>query len=102
MSDEIGTVRYQFDDYGNKIFSDLTYSKIDKEITSIIQSQFERCLRLIKDKKELINRMSEQLMEKDTLTFLDVQAIFGPRPFPIKKSFQSFIEEVERMIKEPL
>lgn len=42
--------------------------------------------------KELILKMSEELLERETLDLNDIIRILGKRPFKSKSSFEAYLE----------
>lgn len=70
--------------------------KIDREIAKIINQQMQRSLNLVKEHKSKIEELSKKLLEKDILSFMDVNEILGERPFEPKENFKRFLEEINR------
>ena len=70
--------------------------KIDREIAKIINQQMQRSLNLVKLHKSKIEQLSKKLLEKDILSFMDVNEILGERPFEPKENFKRFLEEINR------
>lgn len=48
---------------------------------------------IIKEKRDLLKRLSDLLIEKETIDITDLNTILGPRPFEAKGTFKKFLEE---------
>lgn len=60
----------------------------------------EKCRIMVKEKKDLIIKMSEKLMEKETLDLNDIISILGKRPFKNQKSFEDYLKIKEEKKEE--
>ena len=85
MSDKLKNISY-FDstqqDYSfTKPYSDKTAETIDQEIKSIVQTQFDRAVKIITDNIEKHNELASILVEKEVIYADDVERIFGARPW---------------------
>lgn len=53
------------------------------------------------EKKDLIDKLAERLLEKETIALPDIVDVLGPRPFPMKKSLLDYLEELkERAVED--
>jgi len=83
MNDKVGNVSFygmQQDNF-NKPYSDETATLIDDEVRNIIAEQYERAQNLLTERREELNKLAEQLLEKEVLLKSDVEKLIGPRPF---------------------
>merc|ERR1711879_866914 len=71
--------------------SEDTKQMIDAEISKLINTQYERTVQLLKDKKDLVEKLAEKLLEKETIYRNDVVEVLGPRPF---KELHTYEEQV--------
>jgi ATP-dependent Zn protease len=71
-----------------------TKKRIDAEIAKIINLQMERSLKLVRERHGEIERLSKKLLERDVLSFTEVNEVLGPRPFKPQANFQRFLDEV--------
>ena len=55
---------------------------------------------LVTEKKELIQNLSDRLLEKETLDLTEILKVLGPRPFEPKSSFKAFLEEMTKEKQE--
>lgn len=105
LNEEVGNITY-YDSSGNdafvKPYSEETASKIDKEISKMIEAQYIRAIELLENNKEKLTTLAELLLEKEVIFKDDLEKIFGKRPFieelPIKKEIKIASEDSE--IKE--
>ncbi len=83
MSDEVGQVSF----YGmqnesfTKPFSDDTATKIDDEVRRIVQEQYERAQQLLLERREELEIIARELLDKEVIVKSDVTRLIGPRPF---------------------
>ena len=87
MGETIKNVNFQ--DNHHISTSEKTREIIDQEIQFIITSQYDRAINLVIEKKDLIEKMAEKLMEKETLNREDVIEILGERPFEDNMTFEA-------------
>ena len=84
LNSEVGNITY-YDSSGNdafvKPYSEETGKKIDKEISKMIEFQYQRAIELLKKNKEKLTVLAELLLEKEVIFKDDLQKIFGKRPF---------------------
>jgi len=86
LNDTIGNITYydssgQSDYNFSKPYSEDTAQKIDREISILIEGQYDRALKLIEDNKEKLTTLAERLLEKEVLFKDDLLTILGKRPF---------------------
>ncbi|MBO4904050.1 MAG: ATP-dependent zinc metalloprotease FtsH [Lachnospiraceae bacterium] len=86
MSDNIGAICY--DDEGEEVFigrdlahtrgySDSTASKIDEEIKSIIDTCYEKAVKLINDNRDKLDSCAQLLLEKEKINREEFEALFA-------------------------
>ena len=93
LSDKIGNLTYYDssgqNDYGfTKPYSDVTAQVIDKEISSIIENQYQRAIKLLKKHKKKLIELADFLLEKEVIFKEDLVRIYGERPFDIKTAIK--------------
>lgn len=94
MDSAVGQTVYVENDYGVKDYSDAQNRLIDEQIQQIITECTATAASMVKEHRAQIQRMSDELLEKETLTLREIQAILGERPFPPEKVFEAYLEEV--------
>jgi cell division protease FtsH len=86
LNDKIGNVTY-YDSTGqseynfSKPYSEETAMVIDKEISALIESQYERAIQILEENKDKLNQLADILIEKEVIFKDDLEAIFGKRTF---------------------
>jgi len=86
LNDEVGNLTY-YDSSGQseygftKPYSEKTAEKIDKEISNIIEAQYQRAIELLKQHKDKLTELADELLEKEVIFKESLERIFGKRPF---------------------
>ena len=86
LNDKIGNITY-YDSSGqseytfSKPYSEETAQIIDKEISEIIETQYQRAIQILSDNKDKLVTLAELLLEKEVIFKNDLEVIFGKRPF---------------------
>lgn len=93
MSEKIGYLSLEENDFGVKTYSDLTNREIDEECKRIIDKCTVKCTEMINIHKDKIEKLSTILLEKETIDLKIITEVLGPRPFPPKASFKAYLEE---------
>jgi cell division protease FtsH len=99
LNEELGNITYydssgQSDYNFSKPYSEDTAQKIDKEISKLIEGQYDRAIKLVKDNEDKLTTLAERLLEKEVLFKDDLLNILGERPFDKKDT------EVEKEKKD--
>lgn len=85
LNEKIGNVSFydsQQSEYSfTKPYAENTAQIIDEEVKKIIEEQYQRALKLLKDNKEKLTQLANQLLEKEVIFKEDLEKIFGKRPF---------------------
>ena len=93
LNDKIGNVTY-YDSTGqseynfSKPYSEETAKIIDTEISLLIESQYQRAIKILEENKDKLNQLADILIEKEVIFKDDLEAIFG------KRTFDKNLEEV--------
>jgi cell division protease FtsH len=86
LNEKLGNVTY-YDSSGqneynfSKPYSEKTALVIDKEISNLIEGQYQRAIKILEENKEKLNQLADILIEKEVIFKDDLEAIFGKRPF---------------------
>ena len=86
LNEKIGNVTY-YDSSGqseynfSKPYSEETAMVIDKEISTLIESQYQRAITLLQDNRDKLIQLADILIEKEVIFKDDLEAIFGERLF---------------------
>lgn len=89
MSDKVGNVSYydssgQSDFSFSKPYSEKTAELIDEESKILIETQYERAVKVLNENIEGHKKLAEKLLEKEVIFGEDLEAIFGKRPWDKK------------------
>lgn len=86
LNDKLGNITY-YDSSGqseynfSKPYSEETAKVIDKEISDIIEGQYQRAIKILEENKDKLNQLADILIEKEVIFKDDLEAIFGKRAF---------------------
>lgn len=85
LSDKVGNVTY-YDSSGQqsgftKPYSEETAELIDKEISDIIEEQYQRAIKILEENKDKLTELADVLLEKEVIFKDNLEKIFGKRPF---------------------
>ncbi|MFN0214994.1 MAG: ATP-dependent zinc metalloprotease FtsH, partial [Saprospiraceae bacterium] len=83
LSEKVGNVSYysMLNDSFNRPFSEQTAYLIDQEVKVMIEDQYKRAKKLLKDKRKHLDALAKALLEKEVLHRADLEEIIGKRPF---------------------
>ena len=86
LNDTLGNITYydssgQTDFNFSKPYSEQTAQVIDKEISKIIEKQYNRAITLLKNSKDKLKRLADRLLEKEVIFKDDLETILGKRPY---------------------
>ncbi len=86
LNEVVGNITY-YDSSGQqeysmtKPYSEETAVTIDKEISKIIEAQYQRAIKILDENKDKLTELAELLLEKEVIFKDDLEKIFGKRPF---------------------
>ena len=86
LNDKVGNITYYDssgqNEYGfTKPYSEETAITIDKEISSIIENQYHRAIKILEENKDKLTALAEVLLEKEVIFKDNLEEIFGERSF---------------------
>ena len=83
-------------------FSEDTAIKIDQEVKGIVTAQFERAKKIIEDSRDVLIRLAEALLERETLDAVEIRRLVAGLPLDENRPSGSTAEDEPRpQIKEP-
>ena len=97
MSEKIGNLSF-FDSSGRseyqfqKPFSEQTGELIDREVKDMVNDEYFRAKRILKENLEGMNQLAELLLEKEVIYYEDAEKILGKRKFN-----DEYEEEVQKI-----
>ena len=86
LNDKIGNLTY-YDSSGQseygftKPYSEKTAELIDKEISKLVETQYQRAIMILEKHKDKLTELATVLLEKEVIFKDNLQKIFGDRPF---------------------
>jgi cell division protease FtsH len=86
LNDKLGNITY-YDSSGQneynftKPYSEDTAKIIDKEISELIEGQYQRAIQILQDNKDKLHQLADILIDKEVIFKDDLETIFGRRPF---------------------
>jgi len=89
LNKEIGNISY-YDSSGqseysfHKPFSEKTAETIDKEISKLVESAYDRAKKLLTENKEKLEQLATVLLDREVIFSEDLESVFGKRPFDDK------------------
>ncbi|MDQ3536169.1 MAG: ATP-dependent zinc metalloprotease FtsH, partial [Bacteroidota bacterium] len=94
MNDKIGNVSFydskQSEYNYNKPYSESTAQTIDEEVRKIITAAYDRTKQMLTDKKDKLEIIAKELLEKEILFQNDLERLIGPRPFDKQTTYQAY------------
>ncbi len=94
MNDRIGNISFhdskQSDYNFQKPYSEATGQIIDEEVKKIIDIAYKRTKELIEEKKEELEILAKELLEKEILYQYDLEKLIGKRPFDTKTTYEEY------------
>ncbi|MFY0688799.1 MAG: ATP-dependent zinc metalloprotease FtsH [Cyclobacteriaceae bacterium] len=94
MNDQIGNVSFydskQSEYNFNKPYSEATAELIDKEVKKLIEKAYQRTIKLLTDKKDKVEIIAKELLDKEIIFQSDLERLIGKRPFEKETTYQAF------------
>ncbi|MEM7086591.1 MAG: ATP-dependent zinc metalloprotease FtsH [Bacteroidota bacterium] len=86
LNNKIGNLTYydssgQTDYNFSKPYSEKTAEMIDKEISNIVEEQYQRAIALLEKNKDKLTELANELLEKEVIFKESLERIFGKRPY---------------------
>jgi len=94
MNEKVGQVSFygMQNDSLTKPFSDVTASMIDEEVRNLVNSQYDRAQKLLKERRDELEKLALELLDKEVLTKSDVERLVGPRPADVAENDQAGVQ----------
>jgi len=99
MNDKIGHISFYDSKAGdytfNKPYSEATAQTIDEEVRNIVNEAYNRTKKLLLDKRDKLEIVAQQLLEKEILFQADLEKLIGKRPFDTETTYEAFTNKVD-------
>ncbi|MDB4443503.1 ATP-dependent zinc metalloprotease FtsH [Saprospiraceae bacterium] len=97
MNDKVGNVSFHGMQQNqiSKPYSDATATLIDNEVRKMLESQYQRAQDLLKDKRNELEILANELLEKEVLLKSDLEKLIGLRPAEVKAKAEKLAQEEE-------
>ncbi|MDW3193620.1 MAG: ATP-dependent zinc metalloprotease FtsH [Cytophagales bacterium] len=96
MNDKVGNLSFydskQSEYNFTKPYSDATAELIDKEVKSLIEGAYQKTKDLLMEKKQELETIAKELLEKEILFQSDLERLIGKRPFDRKTTYEAFTD----------
>lgn len=90
MNDKVGLLSFPPDDSKlNKPYGEGTAALIDQEVRDYVDQQYQRTLLLIEERKDLVEKLALELLEKEVLNLDQLTEVLGERPFGSPKELRN-------------
>ncbi|XP_076807578.1 mitochondrial inner membrane m-AAA protease component paraplegin-like isoform X2 [Clavelina lepadiformis] len=84
----IGPISYPKEgDFQLRPYSEALATTIDVEVRNLIKKAYDRTLKTLQDNKNLLEKLSSELLKRETLNYDDIELVIGPPIFKSKKQF---------------
>ncbi|RNI25807.1 ATP-dependent zinc metalloprotease FtsH [Rufibacter latericius] len=100
MNDRIGNLSFydskQPDNTFTKPYSETTAETIDSEVRVLVGDAYNRTLQLLSDRRNELEMVAQELLEKEILFQHDLERLVGPRPFEGLTNYQAHTAGTDR------
>ncbi len=105
MNDKVGNLSFydskQSEYNFTKPYSEATAELIDKEVKNLIEQAYDRTRSLLEDKREELEIVAKELLEKEIIFQSDLERLIGKRPFETKTTYEEFTQREDKSEEAP-
>ena len=103
FDDSVGPINYQQEDESfQKPYSEATGQLIDNEARSILKDAMKKAELILEENRDKMVRVAELLLERETITSVDMETICGKRKGRSPTNYSEIIRDVDKREKEKL
>ena len=99
MNEKVGNISFydsKQNDYAfSKPYSEDTAKTIDEEVKKLVDGAYQRTIKLLTDKKDQLEILAKELLEKEIIFQSDLEGLIGKRPFAKQTTYQAFTDKKE-------
>jgi len=95
MNEKIGQVAFPREEGAwpqDRMYSNATAEVMDEEVRGIVAEAYQRTLQLMRDQQAQVKLVAEMLIEKETITNVDIAQVIGKRPYSAGKEYDQYLE----------
>jgi len=100
MNDKIGNISFydskQSDYAFTKPYSENTAEKIDHEVRLLVDKAYQHVVGMLRDKREQLETVAQELLEKEVLFQSDLEKLIGKRPYEKETNYQAYVNRRSR------
>lgn len=106
MNEKIGNISF-YDSKGSdyrmsKPYSEKTSETIDEEVRKLISFAYERTKQLLTERKNELEILAKELLEKEILFQSDLEKLIGKRPFGKETTYEAYTKkEIKEKVESP-
>ena len=101
MNEKLGNISFfdsQQPDYSfTKPYSESTAQTIDEEVRKLIEKAYERTKSMLLDKREKLDILAKELLDKEILFQNDLERLIGKRPFSRPTHYQEYTQDEDNL-----
>ena len=97
FDEEVGPVNYQQEEGFQKPYSEATGKAIDARTRAILKESMVNAVKMLEANREKMVRIAELLLERETITSVDMEAICGKRKGRSPVDYSKVMRDAERL-----
>ncbi len=94
MNEKIGQLAFPKEDGQwpqDRLYSNATAEVMDEEVRKIVDDAYKRTIALMEEKREQVQKVAELLIQKETITNIDVAKAIGKRPYSAGAEYEEYL-----------
>jgi AFG3 family protein len=94
MNERVGQVAFPKEEGQwpqDRMYSNATAEVMDEEVRIMVDEAYKRTIALMTEHKEQVRLVAEMLLEKETITNMDVSALIGARRYSSGKEYDEYV-----------
>ena len=100
FDEEVGPVNYQQEEGYQKPYSEATGKAIDARTRAILKESMVNAVKMLEANREKMVRIAELLLERETITSVDMEAICGKRKGRSPTNYSNIIRDMKKKKEE--